>query len=139
MTSFCDASVACGSFSGNCNEYYMADYKRFGCNSIVSCCRGSDCLNLKVIDGGPGCSVEDSAHKQIVDASYSTCKHFTGSTSCGWSDKISVVCKKTSKTIADSNDSPFTLGLIKLGPCSYNSTWAIERNVPICTQDVGLF
>lgn len=34
LTSFCDASVACGSFSGNCNEYYMADYKRFGCNSI---------------------------------------------------------------------------------------------------------
>ncbi len=49
----------------------------------VSCCKGSDCLNLKVIDGGPGCSVEDSAKKQVVDASYSTCKHFTGSTSCG--------------------------------------------------------
>lgn len=104
LTSFCDKSVACGSFSGNCNEYYAADYSRFGCNSVsklrplplnvllranhhrvrpVSCCKGSDCLNLKVIDGGPGCSVEDSAHKQIVDASYSTCKHFTGSTSCG--------------------------------------------------------
>ena len=38
LTSFCDASVACGSFSGNCNEYFAADYKRFGCNSIVSCC-----------------------------------------------------------------------------------------------------
>lgn len=105
LTSFCDSSVACGSFSGNCNEYYSADYSRFGCNSvskrhiicllniallflfavchIVSCCQGSNCVNLKVIDGGPGCSVEDSAHKQIVDASYSTCKHFTGSTSCG--------------------------------------------------------
>lgn len=23
-----------GSFSGNCNEYYMADYKRFGCGAI---------------------------------------------------------------------------------------------------------
>ena len=34
LTSFCDSSVACGTFSGNCNEYYMADYKRFGCNSI---------------------------------------------------------------------------------------------------------
>jgi hypothetical protein len=34
LTSFCDSSVACGSFSGNCNEYYAADYKRFGCNSI---------------------------------------------------------------------------------------------------------
>jgi len=34
LTSFCDSSVACGSFSGNCNEYYAADYSRFGCNSI---------------------------------------------------------------------------------------------------------
>ena len=34
LTSFCDAEVACGSFSGDCNEYFMADYKRFGCNSI---------------------------------------------------------------------------------------------------------
>lgn len=34
LTSFCDKSVACGAFSGNCNEYYAADYKRFGCNSI---------------------------------------------------------------------------------------------------------
>jgi hypothetical protein len=101
LTPFCDSSVACGSFSGNCNEYYAADYARFGCNSIISCCQGSDCLNLKVIDGGPGCSVEDSAHKQIVDASYSTCKHFTGSTSCGWSDKIKVVCKKTTYTVAN--------------------------------------
>ena len=101
LTSFCDKSVACGSWSGNCNEYYSADYSRFGCNSIskfaenlkglnylfciflVSCCQGSDCVNLKVIDGGPGCTVEDSAKKQIVDASYSTCKHFTKSTSCG--------------------------------------------------------
>ncbi len=51
LTSFCDASVACGSWSGNCNEYYSADYSRFGCNSIISCCQGSNCINLKVIDG----------------------------------------------------------------------------------------
>ena len=34
LTSFCDKSVACGSFSGNCNEWYSADYSRFGCNSL---------------------------------------------------------------------------------------------------------
>lgn len=34
LTSFCDKSVACGSFSGNCNEYYAADYTRFGCGSV---------------------------------------------------------------------------------------------------------
>lgn len=144
---------------------------------IVSCCKSSNCVNLKVIDGGPGCSVEDSAHKQIVDASYSTCKHFTGSTSCGkfdrnyralfvkkkksnrlilyslvclfvclfyigWSDKISVVCKKTSYTVADTTD---VIGYvddkpkIPLGPCSYNQTYSAERNVPLCGFDLGLF
>jgi hypothetical protein len=97
---------------------------------------------LKVIDGGPGCSVEDSAHKQIVDASYSTCKHFTGSTSCGWSDKVSIVCKKTSYTIEDTTD---VAGYsqekpkIPLGPCSYNTTFALSRNVPMCGFDKALF
>jgi len=158
LTSFCDSSVACGSFSGNCNEYYMADYMRFGCNSIVSCCVGSDCLNLKVIDGGPGCSVEDSAHKQIVDASYSTCKHFTGYNDCGWSDKFVVTCKKTSASFADldafdedgtgtfkgdkQSYVPFEMpsphgGPFKtrLGPCSYNQTFASLSGRPLCGLD----
>eukprot|EP01031_Cornospumella_fuschlensis_P029454 gene29454-35552_t len=138
LTSFCDKSVACGSFSGNCNEWYSADYSRFGCGSMISCCKGSNCVNLKVIDGGPGCSVEDSAHKQIVDASYSTCKHFTGSTSCGWSDKISIVCKKTSYTYRDSIEANEG-GKIPLGPCSYNQTFAAENSVPICGFDMNLF
>ena len=87
--------------------------------------------------------MEDSAKKQIVDASYSTCKHFTGSTSCGWSDKYSIVCKKTSYTIDDTNDG--YAGAMKknskipLGPCSYNMTFAAERNVPQCGFDSGLF
>jgi hypothetical protein len=37
LTSFCDKSVACGSFSGDCNEYYAADYARFGCGAISKC------------------------------------------------------------------------------------------------------
>jgi hypothetical protein len=119
-----------------------------------------------VIDGGPGCSVEDSAHKQIVDASYSTCKHFTGSTSCGWSDKIVVTCKKTSYTAEDlipgsyegqskaegygivtdasrhesavaSKDQAYR-GKIPIGPCSYNGTYAAEHNRPICGYDFDL-
>lgn len=94
----------------------------------MKCCQGSDCLNLKVIDGGPGCSVEDSAGKQIVDASYSACKHFTGSTSCGWSDRITVTCTKTSYTEVDVGAS------IDLGPCSSNSTAAAERNIPVCSM-----
>jgi hypothetical protein len=105
-------------------------------------------VNLKVIDGGPGCSVEDSAHKQIVDASYSTCKYFTGSTSCGWSDRITVTCKKTSYTVDDVRDhyarAPFNMRAlastdIPLGPCSYNSTFAGENDVPVCGYDHGLF
>lgn len=134
--------------------------------STVSCCQGSDCLNLKVIDGGPGCSVEDSAHKQIVDASYSTCKHFTGSNSCGWSDKILVTCKKTSYTGDDlipgsfessNNGAVYGVltdaskhetavasktsayrGKIPIGPCSYNGTYAAEHNRPICGYDYDM-
>lgn len=124
-------------------------------------------MNLKVIDGGPGCSVEDSAHKQIVDASYSTCKHFTGSTSCGWSDKITVTCKKTSYTADDLipgsyegqskvegyglltdaskhesavvNKDKSYRGKIPIGPCSYNGTFAAEHNRPICGYDYDIF
>ena len=110
--------------------------------------------------------MEDSAHKQVVDASYSTCKHFTGSTSCGWSDKITVTCKKTSYTgedlIPGSFESDSKLqgygvatdatkhasattgtvsayrGLIPIGPCSYNGTYAAENNRPICGYDYDL-
>ena len=95
---------------------------------------------MKVIDGGPGCSVEDSAHKQIVDASYSACKYFTGSTSCGWSDKIKVTCKKTSYSLYDTTDYfPNVYAKVPLGPCSYNTTFAKETTVPICGSDVNLF
>lgn len=146
LTSFCDSSVACGSFSGNCNEYFAADYKRFGCNAVISCCQGTKCVNLKVIDGGPNCTVEDSAKKQVVDASYSTCKYFTGSTSCGWSDKITVTCKKTSSTIHHTNDPQSTIysetnptAMIPLGPCTYDYGVAAQNGVPLCGPDFDLF
>ena len=29
--------------------------------------------------------------------------------------------------------------MVPLGPCSYNSTFAMENEVPICGNDVGLF
>ena len=84
-------------------------------------------MNLKVIDGGPGCSIEDSAGRQIVDCSFSACEHFTGSTSCGWSDRVEVTCKKTSKVLADAYEVDAAgfnlqsvLGKVPLGPCSYS-------------------
>ncbi len=146
LTSFCDASVACGYFSGNCYEYYAAGYKRFGCGSIISCCQGSNCVNLKVIDGGPDCYIEDYARKQVVDASFSTCKHFTGGTSCGWSDQFFVTCKKTSSNIHMTNDpssdiysATFPTATIPLGPCSYDLEFAVQNSVPICGPDAHLF
>ena len=137
LTSFCDKSVACGTFSGNCYEYYSADYARFGCNSVISCCQGSKCVNLKVIDGGPSCAVEDSAGKPVVDASYSTCNFFTGSTSCGYSDKILITCKKTSIAYEETYSPEQVLFKNKfpLGPCSYNSTYSMENSIPSCGND----
>ena len=96
-------------------------------------------MNLKVIDGGPSCEVEDNAGKQVVDASYSTCKHFTGSTSCGWSDHISVTCKKTSYFVEDTLSLMGYKDKIPLGPCSYNATFAAETSVPMCGDDFHLF
>ena len=145
LTSFCDASVACGYFSGNCSEYYCADYKRFGCGSVVSCCQGSKCVNLKVIDGGPSCAVEANAGGPVVDASFSTCKFFTGYQDCGWSDHIQVTCIKTSATIHDTNDPSSNIydplkpeGKIPLGPCSYDPDFASENNWPIRGPDAHL-
>ena len=99
-------------------------------------------MNLKVIDGGPSCAVESSAGGPVVDASYSACKFFTGSTSCGWSDHISVVCKKSTATIHDTNDPMSDIydelnptATIPLGPCSYDEVYAAENNYPLCGPD----
>ena len=99
LTSFCDKQVACGHFSGNCNEYFSASSQRFGCGSVLKCCQGTKCVQLKVIDAGPAGWVEDKAGKQIIDASYSTCKFFTGGTGCGWSDRIKVTCTQVSNSL----------------------------------------
>jgi len=139
LTSFCDKQVACGSFSGNCNEYYAADYKRFGCNKVISCCKGSNCVNLKVIDGGPACWVEDGAKKPIVDASYSTCNHFTGHTSCGWGDKILITCKASFVTLPEALTPEALLEESRiLGPCTLNSTTSTSRgDLPPCLADMS--
>eukprot|EP00823_Brevimastigomonas_motovehiculus_P006501 TRINITY_DN5390_c0_g1_i1.p1 TRINITY_DN5390_c0_g1~~TRINITY_DN5390_c0_g1_i1.p1 ORF type:complete len:196 (-),score=25.93 TRINITY_DN5390_c0_g1_i1:311-844(-) len=135
LTSFCDSEVACGSWSGNCNEYYMADYKRFGCHSGVRCCQGTNCVDLKVIDGGPACWVEDAAGKAIVDASYSTCKHFTGGTSCGYGDHVKVTCNKISGlTFPFDANSDFEEA--HLGPCSTDPKEASRLGIKICEGEV---
>lgn len=53
-----------------------------------------------------------------------------------------MVCKKTSYTVQDTTDVIGYVGdlpKIPLGPCSYNRTYAAERNVPLCGFDLGLF
>lgn len=94
LTSFCDKTTACGKSCGNCNWFYAADSQRFKCGSTISCSRAGKSANLEVIDYGPDCELEKKSGKPIIDASYSTCKLFTGSTSCGWSDKFAVTCVK---------------------------------------------
>lgn len=87
LTSFCDQQTACGPSCGNCMSYYAADAQRFGCGGVLSCTRNGHNANLKVIDSGPACWVENDAGMPIIDASTSACKLFSGQTSCGWSDK----------------------------------------------------
>ena len=119
LTSFCDSSTACGKSCGDCKSYYAADYKRFGCGSTIHCCKGSKCVNLEIIDGGPACSVEEKAGKPIIDASNSACEYFTGSKSCGWSDKVEIVCEKKSS-------------LLVKGPCRVGEITEENKNLPDC-------
>ena len=123
LTSFCDKETSCGKSCGNCTWGYAADRQRFGCGSVITCSRNGKSINLEVIDYGPDCTLEKKSGKPIVDASFSACKLFTGSTSCGWSDKLAVTCKKiTGATMAF---------MVPRGEC----TWEIEQateEVPYC-------
>jgi hypothetical protein len=121
LTSFCDQTTACGKSCGNCNWYYAADSQRFKCGSTINCARSGKNANLEVIDYGPNCDLEKKSGKPIIDASYSLCKLFTGSTSCGWSDKFSVTCVKVG--------TPALVGKLPLGEC----TWDGDRtDLPFC-------
>ena len=126
LTSFCDQSTACGTSCGNCNWAYSTSAMRFGCNAQLQCCKGSTCTTLRVIDSGPACWVEENAGMPIIDASYSTCKLFTGSTSCGWSDRISIHCTKLSRTNM--------LPDFQLGPCALTSEDAKAKGIPLCPE-----
>lgn len=112
LTSFCDQTTACGKSCGNCNWSYAADSQRFKCGATINCQRSGKSVNLEVIDYGPNCDLEKKSGKPIIDASYSTCKLFTGSNSCGWSDKFAVTCKKIG--------SPSMNGKFPLGECTWD-------------------
>lgn len=131
LTSFCDSQTACGQSCGNCQSYYATSAMRFGCNAQLRCCQGSNCVTLKVIDSGPGCWVEEKAGRPIIDASYSTCKHFTGSNSCGWSDRIAIKCARISADALVPDH--------LLGPCAMSLTQANAEHLPLCPRDSDVF
>lgn len=121
LTSFCDKTTACGITCGNCTWAYAADSQRFGCKSTLNCERNGKAINMEVIDYGPNCDLERKSGKPIIDASYSACRLFTGSNSCGWSDKFAVTCKKVA--------SPAYYRKLPLGEC----TWDVNnQNLPYC-------
>jgi hypothetical protein len=123
LTSFCDQQTACGKSCGNCTWGYAADKQRFGCGSVISCSRNGHSINLEVIDYGPDCTLEKKSGKPIIDASYSACKLFTGSTSCGWSDKLAVTCKKIA--------SPERKQDIPIGVCTWQPE-SVTLEIPYC-------
>lgn len=123
LTDFCDKETACGPSCGDCNWYYAADKQRFGCGSTINCCAGSKCVNLKVIDAGPSCSVEDNAGRPVIDASPLTCRTLSGMSGCGWSDHVSITCKRVAS--AEENVR------LPLGPCTHDALQATGE-VPHC-------
>lgn len=132
LTSFCDQTTACGKSCGNCTWGYAADKQRFGCGSVISCTRSGKSINLEVIDYGPDCTLEKKSGKPIIDASFSACKLFTGSTSCGWSDRLAVECKKIA--------SPEQKVGIPLGVCTWSQD-EISEETPYChrPETIGIF
>ena len=123
---------------------------RFGCNKMLKCCSNSKCTTLKVIDDvcfslsstctfqrfsfdhwtpftstqGPNCRIEQMANMPIIDASLSTCQYFTGSKSCGYTDKILITC-----TVVSNEDQIITG---EPGPCALTSEDAKAEGIPLC-------
>lgn len=131
LTSFCDSEVACGGSCGDCMDWYATSAMRFGCGAQIKCCGDSDCVTLKVIDSGPACWVENKAGMPIIDASYSTCQLFTGGSSCGWSDAITIGCLQVSAHAY----MPDHL----LGPCARTLAEANKKKIPLCPRDEDCF
>jgi len=135
LTSFCDSSVSCGDPPASCNAYYAADYMRFGCGAIITVrCANGQSANLKVIDGGPSCSVENSAGGPTIDASYSMCNLCTGSTSCGWSDHIKVTVTWSYLNAYDKTINKEWLET-QLGPCAFDPEEARLKGLAVCLGD----
>ena len=131
LTSFCDSEVACGGSCGDCMGWYATSAMRFGCGAQLKCCDDNNCATLEVIDSGPACWVENKAGMPIIDASYSTCQLFTGGSSCGWSDRISINCKKVSAHAM--------LDEANLGPCANTPEEAANKGLPLCPADEDCF
>jgi len=99
LTDFCSGyphdQTSCGNY---CNDYlyFTADRQRFGCGGYLNVCGRGKCVKAKVIDAGPADWVEKDAGMPIIDASPDVCKSITGSSSCGWSDRILITAVPTS-------------------------------------------
>ena len=132
LTSFCDQETACGTSCGACNWAYATSAMRFGCNAQLRICKGDDtCVTAQVIDSGPACWVESKAGGPIIDASYSICNYFTGGSSCGYSDHISI----TARQVSGKAMMPKHL----LGPCALTLEKANRERIPMCPSDEDTF
>lgn len=123
LTNFCDKQTYCGKSCGNCSWGYAADRQRFGCGAVINCVRNGKAMNLEVIDEGPACSLEKKIGKPIIDASNSACKYFTGGSSCGYTDKFAVTCKKIS--------SIHTSNMVPRGECTWDMG-EVKEGLPYC-------
>jgi hypothetical protein len=106
---------------------------RVVCACVCLACRidavaGDALCGSALLSGGPACFVENDAGRPVIDASYSACGFFTGSSPgdhCGWSDKISIKCSKTAEVPLNQTDI--------FGPCSNNPS----RGLPQCGLPVA--
>lgn len=91
--------MACGGTADG-TWWYAADSQRFGCGAKLLVRAGSKCAVVKVADYGPAKWVEADAGRAIVDATPLACKYFFGTSSCGWSDRRSILVRKVDSSHA---------------------------------------
>lgn len=117
LTDFCGGAgtMACGRSCGY-TRYYTADRQRFGCGATLKICGRGKCVSASVQDAGPANWVENDAGMPIIDSSVPTCEYFTGSSSCGWSDRILITA-----VVAGSASKPVEDGPIKVTHAEYLS------------------
>jgi len=113
LTAFDDGGGSASCACGSCYQYgswFTADKQRgWPCGTSLEICRQgtTKCVIARVVDFGPGCSVDTMAGGPVLDASPNICQYLFGTNSCGWSDRFGITVQLAP---AGASTGPYTGG-----------------------------